>query len=147
MIEEPAEPVDPHKQFKEEMKFYLKKTKLRKNKEKEFQERQDSCAPEAMFKSMLEHVEGNNSEKMPVRKFFNNTFGHLLNDAAFLLKKKQEKAKGKEAAQLYTTQGMVKFVANYLIDNNEEEDEAEDEHPDSEKEEVTGSQPDETAEK
>ena len=84
---------------------------------------------------------------MPVRNFFKNTFGHLLNDATFLLKKRQEKAKGKEAAQLYSTQGMVKFVANYLIDNNDEEegDEPEDdENPDSEKE---TSQVDETAEK
>ena len=38
-VEEPKEPVDPHKQFKEEMKFYLKKTKLRKRKGEEFQER------------------------------------------------------------------------------------------------------------
>lgn len=70
---------------------------------------------------------------MPVRKFFNNTFGHLLNDAAFLLKKKQEKAKGKEAAQLYTTQGMIKFVSNYLIDNNDEDADDESEAADSEK--------------
>lgn len=38
-IEEPPEPVDPHKQFKEEMKFYLKKTKMRKKRIEEFQER------------------------------------------------------------------------------------------------------------
>ena len=51
-----------------------------------------------MFKNLLSAVEEDNSEKMPVRRFFHNTFGTLLNDAAFLLKKRQEKAKGKEAA-------------------------------------------------
>jgi len=45
---------------------------------------------------------------MPVRKFFNNTFGSLINDAIFALKKKQ--AKSKQNAIL-TTQGSIKFVA------------------------------------
>jgi hypothetical protein len=47
-----------------------------------------------MFNNLLELIENaENHEKMPVRKFFNNTFGTLLNDAIFELKKKQEKTK------------------------------------------------------
>ena len=50
-----------------------------------------------MFNGLLELIENSeNHEKMPVRKFFNNTFGTLLNDAIFELKKKQEKTKNKE---------------------------------------------------
>ena len=51
---------------------------------------------------------------MPVRKFFNNTFGSLINDAIFALKKKQ--AKSKQNAIL-TTQGSIKFVAQFLQDH------------------------------
>ena len=47
-------------------------------------------------------------EKMPVRKFFNNTFGTLLNDAIFALMKKQEKSKSNA---IFTMQGSIKFVA------------------------------------
>lgn len=112
------------------MRFYLKKTKLANKCEQEFQERKDSCEPKAMFDNLLKNIESSNTENMPVRKFFNNTFKTLLNDACFLLKKRQEKAKGKEATQLYTTQGMIKFVSNHLQDNlpdvdDEEPDEAE----------------------
>lgn len=54
-------------------------------------------------------------KKMPVRKFFNNTFGTLLNDAIFALKKKQSKEP--ENFDLFTKKGSVKFVALYLLDN------------------------------
>lgn len=47
---------------------------------------------ERMFESILGLVETREQQKkMPVRKFFNNTFGTLLNDAIFALKKKQSK--------------------------------------------------------
>jgi hypothetical protein len=46
----------------------------------------------------LEHKDKN--EKMPVRKFFNNSFGQILNDAIFALKKKQLKSTGEEATKL-----------------------------------------------
>ena len=51
---------------------------------------------------------------MPVRKFFYNTFGTLLNDAIFALIKKQKKSSNK---QIITTQGSIRFVAHYLQDN------------------------------
>ena len=42
-----------------------------------------------MFDNILELIENKEQhKKMPVRKFFNNTFGTLLNDAIFALKKK-----------------------------------------------------------
>jgi hypothetical protein len=42
-----------------------------------------------MFDSMLELIEKKEmNKKMPVRKFFNNTFGTIINNAIFALKKK-----------------------------------------------------------
>ena len=42
-----------------------------------------------MFKNLFELIENKDEHrKMPVRKFFNNTFGTLLNDAIFALTKK-----------------------------------------------------------
>ena len=68
-----------------------------------------------MFNNLLELIENaENHEKMPVRKFFNNTFGTLLNDAIFELKKKQEKTKN---MGLMTMQGQVRFVAHFLQDH------------------------------
>ena len=42
-----------------------------------------------MFESILNLIENKDlQKKMPVRKFFNNTFGTIINDAIFALKKK-----------------------------------------------------------
>lgn len=50
---------------------------------------------------MLAQLESKSKNKnMPVRNFYNNTFGQILNDAIFALKKKQSKAKGDEAIEL-----------------------------------------------
>ena len=50
-----------------------------------------------MFNNLLELIEKpEDHEKMPVRKFFMNTFGSLLDDAIFNLRKKQQKSKSKE---------------------------------------------------
>lgn len=58
-------------------------------KNKRFQKRQEECNNEVMFENVLKLVENLDlQKKMPVRKFFNNTFGTLLNDAIFALKKK-----------------------------------------------------------
>lgn len=56
---------------------------------------------------------------MPVRKFFNNTFGTLLNDAIFALMKKQQKSKSNA---IFTMQGSIKFVAQYLQDHLPEDE-------------------------
>ena len=52
---------------------------------------------------------------MPVRKFFNNTFGTILNDALFALKKKQSKEP--ENKEIFTKKGAVKYVALFLLEN------------------------------
>ena len=52
---------------------------------------------------------------MPVRKFFNNTFGTVLNDAIFALKKKQSKEP--ENLEIFTKKGSIRFVALYLLEN------------------------------
>lgn len=52
---------------------------------------------------------------MPVRKFINNTFGTLLNDALFALKKKQSKEP--ENTDIFTKKGSVRFVSLYLLEN------------------------------
>jgi hypothetical protein len=69
-----------------------------------------------MFEGMLELLETKGShKKMPVRKFFNNTFGTILNDALFALKKKQSKEP--ENLEIFTKKGSIKFVAMYIMEN------------------------------
>ena len=65
---------------------------------------------------------------MPVRKFFNNTFGTLLNDAIFALMKKQKKSKNK---QIFTTQGSIRDVAFFLLDNLPESEQGRDSDDDA----------------
>lgn len=81
---------DEHADFREEIHFYVKKIKLSKKASEVMKDRLDSCAHEHMFKNLLTLIEDSDEhEKMPVRKFFNNTFGVLLNDAIFSLLRKQ----------------------------------------------------------
>lgn len=69
-----------------------------------------------MFDNLLDLIEKKDkSKKMPVRKFFNNTFGTLLNDAIFALKKKQ--SKDPENMDIFTKKGSIRFVALYLLEN------------------------------
>lgn len=69
-----------------------------------------------MFENILALIENKEQQKkMPVRKFFNNTFGTILNDAIFALKKKQSKEPENKA--IFTKKGSVKFVALYLLEN------------------------------
>jgi len=106
---------DGHKEFKKEMEFFVKKIKKEHKNSEEFEERIESCSNEHMFSNLLKLIEDpDDHEKMPVRKFFNNTFGTLLNDAIFQLRKKQQKSKNRE---LLTMQGQVRFVAHFLQDH------------------------------
>ena len=64
---------------------------------------------------MLKLIEDKDEhKKMPVRKFFNNTFSTLLNDAIFQLHKKQMKSKSNN---IMTMQGSIRYVAQYLQDH------------------------------
>ena len=51
---------------------------------------------------------------MPVRKFFNNTFGTLLNQALFKLKNHQDKFPDEN--EYFTCEGQIKFVAFHMLD-------------------------------
>jgi len=78
-------------------------------------ERMQSCDTDHMFENMSKYIENTDkNEKMPVRKFFNNTFDQLLNDAIFALQKTKFKATGDQALQLQYAEGQVKFVAEFL---------------------------------
>ena len=91
---EPADKKDPvhegHKLFKKEIEFFVKKIKKDQRKLEEMQDRVESCSNHHLFEHLLKLIEDKDEhEKMPVRKFFNNTFGTLLNDAIFDLMKKR----------------------------------------------------------
>jgi len=71
------------------MKAYTshKSSVLKKN--KKFSERMESCDTENMFHNMIENAEEKDkNQNMPVRMFYRNTFGDIINTAMFELKKK-----------------------------------------------------------
>ena len=90
---EPADKKDDsegHKLFKKEIEMFVQKIKKEHRSEDDMAERILSCSNDHMFENLLKLIEEKEDhEKMPVRKFFNNTFGTLLNDAIFALMKKQ----------------------------------------------------------
>ena len=89
------------KQFVDEIEFYTEQKEKHNEKQEDFAERMRSCEQEYAFQQMLAQLESKSKNKnMPVRNFYNNTFGQILNDAIFALKKKQSKAKGDEAIEL-----------------------------------------------
>lgn len=62
--------------FLEEIEFYTDHKSHNMKKTKHMDERMRSCDTESMFKQMHEYLEHKDkNEKMPVRKFFNNSFG------------------------------------------------------------------------
>lgn len=107
---------DPHTAFRQEIEFYTTK-KLNEHKQtKRFEKRHHDCEPQSMFEEMLTLIESKSTlKKMPVRKFFNNTFGTILNDALFALKKKQSKEP--DNLEIFTKKGSIKFVGLYLFEN------------------------------
>ena len=84
---EPADRKDEtqgHYLFKKEVDFFVKKIKAAHKSNSEFEQRIESCSNNYMVEQMLKLIEDKDEhKKMPVRKFFNNTFGTLLNDAIF----------------------------------------------------------------
>lgn len=78
-----------NKMFKKEIEFFVKKIKKQHKKDESMEDRKISCTNEHLFNSLLEMIENREEhEKMPVRKFFMNTFNNLMNDAIFALMKK-----------------------------------------------------------
>ena len=90
---EPADKNDStegHKLFKKEIEMFVRKIKKEHKSEEDMASRILSCSNDYMFENLLKLIEEKEDhQKMPVRKFFNNTFGTLLNDAIFALMKKQ----------------------------------------------------------
>lgn len=80
--------------FKDEIKFYVNMIKKGHKDYEAGEERKESCTNEHLFNNLLRMIEDKDEhQNMPVRKFFNNTFGSLINDAIFALMKKQAKSK------------------------------------------------------
>ena len=79
------------KTFTEEIKFYTGIKGKRKARNDEYRQVLSSCDPKQMFDNIQLLIEDNEKQaaEMPVRKFYNNTFGTLLNRAMFSLHKKQ----------------------------------------------------------
>ena len=74
------------------------------------------CQPDSIFQMMLVNIESKKeNHKMPVRKFFDNTFGNLLNDALFDLRKKQLRQRDNDA--IFTKEGMLKEVGMYIAEH------------------------------
>ena len=104
------------KLFKEEINFYTQLKKDAVDKSKAFKKRMESCDQQQMFENLLKKVESkDNNQKMPVRMFFRHTFGNLVNDAIFALKKKQSKEL--DNTDLFKSEGSIRFVSQYLLDN------------------------------
>lgn len=102
--------------FRQHIEFYTAKKLAHHRKGKKYVKRQEALNNDKMFESVLNMIEQDEKkDKMPVRKFFNNTFGTLLNDAIFALKKKQQK--NEHDSFLFTKKGSAKFVAMYLLEN------------------------------
>lgn len=79
---------EKHELFINEIDFYTKIKSNEQRKKKEYAKILSGCEPEAMFEGLTQNIEDKaKNMKMPVRKFFNNTFGILLNDALFKLQK------------------------------------------------------------
>ena len=85
-------------------------------KKKEYKKILDSCDNTQMFDKLLKLVEDpSQNQKMPVRRFYDNTFKQRLNSAFFQLKKEQ--AKNPDVSEYFTAEGMVKCVAFYLFED------------------------------
>ena len=73
----------------EEIEYHIDRTKANLNIDESIQERDNLCNPKLMFENLLHLIENKDTAaQMPVRKFFNNTFGRILNDALYALEKK-----------------------------------------------------------
>lgn len=99
-----------NKVFEKELKFYCKKTAGAHKKEKKFKKRHERMSDDNIFELTLDLLEAKKGKKMLVRKFFNNTFDTLLNDAIFALKKEQAKD-FKNFEDIMSVKGSIKFVA------------------------------------
>lgn len=54
-------------------------------------------------------------QKMPVKKYVENTFGDILNDAMYELQRKQYKFPEEE--NFFSTEGTISFIAKHILEN------------------------------
>jgi hypothetical protein len=81
---------EEHELFLQEIAFYTSIKSKEQIKLKEYTMILDGCGSDALFANVVSCFEDRlNNNKMPVRKFFNNTFGILINNALFKLQKEQ----------------------------------------------------------
>ena len=84
--ESDADETAKHDLFIQEIDFYTHNKTAEQCKLKEYERILKGCEPDSLFELMLKNIEEKKENcKMPVRKFFDNTFGNLLNDALFNL--------------------------------------------------------------
>ena len=78
-------------QFEAQINFYTSLKAKAQATTEQYEQVLNSCNPSNMFEGLQEMLENNQeqSANMPVRKFYKNTFGDLLNRAIFALTKKQ----------------------------------------------------------
>jgi hypothetical protein len=89
------------KDFIDEIEFYTDQKSKCQKQAGEFEERMRSCDQEQTFQQMIDYLDSKSKNaKMPVRNFYDNTFGQILNDAIFALKRRQTKSTGEEANEL-----------------------------------------------
>ena len=75
---------EEEKLFVEEINFYTDMKSAAQKKKKEYKKILDSCDNTQMFDKLLKLVEDpEQNQKMPVRRFFDNTFKQRLNSAIF----------------------------------------------------------------
>ena len=84
------EDLEENQTFQSQVNFYTKMKAQRQQKMENYSKIKHSCDPDSMFSDLQELIDKNEEKacEMPVRKFYNNTFGTLLNRAKFALKKK-----------------------------------------------------------
>lgn len=61
--------------------------------------------------------------KMPVQRYFTNTFGEILTHALYELQRKQ--IKNPDQQQYFTEQGIISYIAGYITENMPEAELAE----------------------
>ncbi len=82
--------IDKHR-FKREIKSKLKSKKKSHKQIKKFHKRNHELILDKMVSQIAKIESQGSAGKMPVKNYFNNTFGNILNDAMYELQRKQTK--------------------------------------------------------
>lgn len=104
------------KMFQQELKSKLKAKCKDHKQQKKLRKRNKELILGKMVKQ-LDKIDKNPKAraKMPVRQYFTNTFGNILNDAMYELQRKQNKFPDKD--EYFTVEGSIKYIADHILDN------------------------------